>query len=363
MRHVAIASQRQAGRKTVIVLPVLYPRELLTAMDIQAIELWGPPGPPRGPDAGRVPSWVCAVVRNALAFLIAGGGADADALLFPHTCDSLQGLSTLLPDFGAWTKPVFRCRHPKGDESPAARAFLRAELQQLARHLSRVTGRPLELPRLADAVALHSEIDRLRARLLKGRRFLPMPDRELYRLLRRGEFLWPEEHRAELSRAAAALCPEPVQHGVPLMLSGYVPEPMDLLDHVTAAGAFVAVDDYAAIGRRLPNAAPPTDDPFETLVARFFALPPCPTRGADPGRRADHLVRLYRSAGAEGVVLHLPKFCEPEAFYAPAISRRFAEIGAPVLLLESELEAKLSARSRTRLDAFLELVAGRRGHA
>jgi benzoyl-CoA reductase/2-hydroxyglutaryl-CoA dehydratase subunit BcrC/BadD/HgdB len=137
---------------------------------------------------------------------------------------------------------------------------------------------------------------------------------------------------------------------------------MVIFDLLGSAGAFVAADDYAAVGRRLPAASTPLrGDPFDVLTARSFDMPPCPTRGTDQQRRMDHLVALYRQSGAAGLILHEPKFCEPEAFDVPAIFRRFSEIDAPVLLLESELEMGLSAQAATRLEAFVELVKSRRG--
>ncbi len=362
MRHAVIAAQKAVGRKTVLALPVLYPRELLTAMDVHAVELWGPPGPPRATGAGHVQPYVCAVVRNAMAFLASGGADDVDALLFPHTCDSLQGLATLFPDFCDGRKPVFRHFPPRGEDTPLARAFLASELRSLAGDLEQWTGRPLSLDRLRSAIALHAEIDRLRTVLLSRRAFLPDSDPELYALLRRGEFLWPEQHRTELLDAAARLRPDHTRQGVPLMFSGIVPEPMAIFDHVADAGAYVAADDYAAIGRRLPLSVPPSDDdPLSILAARFFSLPPCPMRTADQGRRMDYLAGLFRRSGAAGLVVHVPKFCEPEAFDIPAILRRFRQINVPVLLLETDLEAGLSKQGLTRLEAFVEMVRAKRG--
>ncbi len=181
MRADTISARKKLGHKTVVVLPVHYPRELFTAMDVHTVELWGPPGPPCGPDAGRIQPYVCAVVRNALAFLASGGADAADAVLFPHTCDSIQGLATLAPDFGGWGKPALRFLHPKGEDGPAARAFVRAELAHLADELARLTGMPLALPRLAEAIGLHARIDRLRGELLSRRAFLDMADPALYR--------------------------------------------------------------------------------------------------------------------------------------------------------------------------------------
>ena len=356
------AQRRDHGRKAVAVLPVHYPKELLTAMDVLAVELWGPPGPPRGPDSGRLQAYVCAVVRNALAFLASGGADAVDAVLFPHTCDSIQGLATLAPDFGGWGKVTLRYQHPKGEWRPSVRAFVTGELASLTAGLEALTGRPLDVKALGRAIALHHEVDVLRARLLENRARLPLDDRALYTLLRRGEFLWPADHLTELQSAIAKLAAEPVQKGVPLMVTGYVPEPMSLFDTLTQAGAYVAADDYAAVGRRVMREVPSLpDEPLAALAQLQFTGPPCPTRGVPQNRRLDWLKLLYDRGGAKGLIIHTVKFCEPELFDVPAIKKHFAERGVPVLSIEGELEAQLSGQTATRLEAFVEMVAsGRR---
>jgi benzoyl-CoA reductase/2-hydroxyglutaryl-CoA dehydratase subunit BcrC/BadD/HgdB len=344
------------GRRSLAVLPILYPKEILTALDVLAVELWGPPGPPRGDAAGRLQTYVCAVVRNALAFLASGHADAVDGLLVPHTCDSLQGLATLLADFGGWRKPLLVFQHARGEDRPSARAFAEAELRALASSLEGIFERRLDPDRLAWALRLHAEIDGCRAALLDGRARLALDDAALYALLRRGEWLWPEEHLAEL-RAAARLPPSPASPGIPVLVTGYVPEPAGLLSALNRAGAYVAADDYAAVGRRLVPAAPPAGaDPWAALVDRYFAFPPCPTRGADQPARMRRLEALLDGSGARGVLVHVQKFCEPELFDVPAIKRTFAARGVPVVILEGELEGELSAQAETRVEAFVEML-------
>jgi benzoyl-CoA reductase/2-hydroxyglutaryl-CoA dehydratase subunit BcrC/BadD/HgdB len=355
-RRTYIQGQQRAGRKAVAVLPVHYPKPLLTAMDVLAVELWGPPGPPRGADAGRVQTYVCALVRNALAFLASGGAGVTDGVLFPHTCDSIQGLASVAPDVAGWSGPTLRYIHPKGDPRPSSRAFVRRELERLAAGLAELTGRALDPDRLRWALDLHRRIDAIRMALLDNRRRLPLSGRELYELLRRGEYLWPEEHLAELDAAQQRLEHAPAQRGVPLMVTGYVPEPMALLDALDAAGALVVADDYAAVGRRLPRDAKNLPDHgMEALVELSFAGPPCPTRAERQMLRLAHLERLYVESGAAGLLVHVVKFCEPELFDVPAIRKQFAH--RPVLVIESELEAELSGQTATRIEAFVEMVA------
>lgn len=362
MRRRTIEAQKQLGRKALAVLPIHYPKEILTALDILAVELWGPPGPPRGPGAGRIQTYVCPIVRNAAAFIESDSLAGAEGILFPHTCDSIQGLATLAADFGLTRLPTFQYIHPKGGDRPALRSFLRRELRVLAERLAAWAGRRLDDDALSKAVALHRRIDTARARLLDERAFFPQSDPELYALLRRGEWTWPADHLRELEAALERRAESPVQRGVPLMVSGYVPEPASLLTTLEDAGAYVAADDWAAVGRRIVRtpAVCLDADPWEALVELQIAAPPCSTRSASQAVRLDHLERLYHAGHSQGLILHLMKFCEPELFDAPAIRRRFERMGAPILVLETELEAELAGQAVTRIEAFVEMVGRRK---
>ena len=46
---------------------------------------------------------------------------------------------------------------------------------------------------------------------------------------------------------------------IPLIVSGYVPEPMSILDRLWEIGGMIVADDYAAVGRRLPLEPSPSD--------------------------------------------------------------------------------------------------------
>lgn len=358
MRKTIIERQKKEyGRKAVAVLPIHYPKPLLTAMDVLAVELWGPPGQPRNADAGRIQAYVCALARNAMAFLTSGDADLVDGILFPHTCDSIQGLASLAPDWGGLNRVSLRYLLPKGEESDMTRRFTRRELESLAEQLERVTGTPLQAEKLRASMALHQEIDAMRRRLLEERSRVPMADPELYALLRRGEFLWPADHAEELREAVATIASEPTQTGVPIMVTGYVPEPASLLGALYDAGAYVSADDYAAVGRRVRRrTVTETSDPLDMLVEWTFAGPPCPTLGGSQSRRLDYLQKLYEDSGAAGLVLHTLKFCEPELFDLPAIHARFEQLGAPLLHIEGELELELSGQTTTRLEAFVEMV-------
>ena len=168
--------------------------------------------------------------------------------------------------------------HPRGPRRDSTVAYLDKEFRSFVTDLEGFTGQPLDLDRLRCALDLHKQIDTLTAKLLARRACLDVDDFTFYETLRKGEYLWPEDYLEELKGLDARLSDTIVQKGVPLMMTGIVPEPMSLFRNLSDAGAYVAADDYAAIGRRIlsyPDTLP--SDPFEALVETYFTAPPCST--------------------------------------------------------------------------------------
>jgi len=341
-RQDALDAHRRQGLPTLAVLPIHYPREVLESLDILGIELWGPPGPlPDGPSE-RIQPYVCSLVRNAMAFVDAGGLDGVDGILFPNTCDSMMGLASMVPDMGEWDRPVFHLHLPRSDTY--GDAFLRTEVERLWRDL-------------AEAIEVRKRIEAAQRQLRRHRRELPLTERELMELLRRDSFVPAAEHLAELEAALARRGEGAPRTGPGLLVSGIVPEPMALLDVLEDAGAVIVAEDYAAVGRRITQLDPGvTAPPLELTARRMAARPPCSTTNTEQQRRADQLVRLARGSEAAGLLVHNVRFCEPELFDVPALKARMEEEGIPALFLDTEVERELPGAITTRLEAFLEMV-------
>jgi len=351
--------QKEHSRKVIGALPVHYPKEIFTALDVVPVEIWGPPGPKAGEGAGLLQTYICPIVRNALSFIRSGKADIVDGLLFPHTCDSMQGLATLVPDWLNYKKPVFRFQHPRGSHRPEALNYLRDEISLLVHSLENAFGLSMNPARLNEALRLHKEAEGLIRLLFSRRLHFKGSDRELYSLIRQGEFLRVEDHIPLLKKAIAEIADRPVHKAIPVMITGYVPEPMAIFDSLNAAGAIVVADDYAGIGRRIPR---PTDNRLDdeggidAVIRRYLSLPPCSTKTMNPEVRIPYLLSLIKESGAQGVVIHEVKFCEPELFEIASIRNAFEAVGVPVLFLETELEAELSSRTITMIEAFLEVL-------
>ncbi len=336
------------------VLPIHYPRALLRAFGFLPVEVWGPPRVDAACGAQHLQPYVCSIVRNALSFLQSGGLDVADLIVVPHTCDSLQGLGSILIDFIRPGQPVLPLYLPRGKRASDA-LFLAGELRSLYVRLKELTQRAPSENELMAAIRREEEADALLAELHCRRQTLPLTQIELYRLIRAREYL-PAEAFCDLAGPVLAQAAEkPPNGGTPILLSGIVPEPMALFEVLDQMGGLVVADDLACCGRRLypPGAG---DEPFARLAGSLLGAPPDSTRGSSVRERLDHLLRQIEVSGAKGVVFYEVKFCEPELFYLPALRGGLRQAGIPSLSIEVDLNEPFSQQAETRLAAFLEMI-------
>ncbi len=350
----AIRSFQEQGGRVAAVLPIHYPRALLRAFGFLPVEVWGPPNVDPAEGAAHLQPYVCSIVRNALSFLQTADAALADLILVPHACDSLQGLGSLLIDFVRPRQPVFPFYLPRGRRESDL-CFLVDELRGLYGRLQTLTGQAPGRAELLGCVRREEAADELLAQLHERRRALPLTLLEFYRLVRAREYLPAEEFsglaQAALAQAAASRPPD----GVPILLSGIVPEPMSLFEALPRLGAYVGADDLACCGRRLYPAGRSLD-PFRRMAESLLAAPPDSTRGDPVQARLSHLLRLARQSDAKGAVFYDVKFCEPELFYLPQLRKALQEAGIPALAVEVDLNEPLSQQLLTRLEAFVEMI-------
>lgn len=355
------AQKSERNRPWVLAFPTLYPREVLTALDVNVWEIWSDTSGDTSTDPGKLQGYLCPTVRGVQSVL-ARGDHGASVAIVPHTCDSMQGLAMIARATPEWGVRVITFRHPRGTERPAARMFLRKELEAFVHELEQALDRKLEMSRLGEAIELHRRGERVLANVLRRRGALPLDDQALYAVLRQREWMHPSDYVAELEKLEAMLGSESkVQKGVAVVISGMTPEPDGLFETIADAGAYVAADDYASIGRRIPAYEGPMEgDPIGSVVERLLLMPPCPTRSSDSTHRIARLRRLAQESGARGVVLHTVKFCEPELFDVPVVRRALEESGLKVLHVETELEPRVTGQIATRLEAFVEMLGNGR---
>ena len=101
-------------------------------------------------------------------------------------------------------------------------------------------------------------------------------------------------------------------------------------------------------------------DPLAALAQWYVdrdATVPCPTRVLSRTSWATYLADQVRATGADGVVMLMPKFCEPQMYHHPQLCEALDKQQVPYLLIETEHEGMPMEALRTRIESFLELIA------
>ena len=270
----------------------------------------------------------------------------------PHGCDSLQGLASVMQKFVEPVRPVLPFYLPRGTRACDIE-FLAAELRALEQALRPITGRTPSDAEILEAVLREEEADARTRHLLTDHLPTTGDVQGLYRLLRTREYLPAEEYLA----LTEPLSPEPrAPAGIPLILSGIVPEPMDVLTAISEAGGRIVADDTACCGRR---AYPPGTgtEPFQRMAEAIVHGPPDPMRGGLISARIEHLRRLATATGARGILFYAVKYCEPELCDIPRLGQGMRDRGLQTLVIETEVGAPLEDRTTGRIEAFMEMMA------
>jgi benzoyl-CoA reductase/2-hydroxyglutaryl-CoA dehydratase subunit BcrC/BadD/HgdB len=322
-----LIAQKEAGKNLLGVFPAQYPKEILWAMNVVPAEIWDPPLEVTAANA-HLQAYICSVVKLGLELVLQGKCDFLDGFLFPHTCDSIQNMASVISDFLDSKKPCYFFYHPKAPYGDAARKFYRNNLKDLVQTLEKQFGPELDVS-----------------------------NEEFYKMVRRGEYMFPDDLIPELEGFLAQYKGQKKdEKGPSVILSGVLPNPPEILSLLDDFGVKVAHDDFLIGSRRLLIPKNGLKDPFEQLTAAYFTMPPCSTRGSPIAERLKYLLRLIDTAGAKAVIFNVVKFCEPEWFDIPNLRDELKKRKIPSLVLDTEVNQGLSGQMKTRLEAFSEII-------
>jgi len=344
------------GRHIFGVFPAQYPKEILWAMNALPVEIWDPPVEVSHASAHLQP-YICSVVRLGLELVLQGHCDGLDGFLFPHTCDSIQNLASIVNDYLGLKKPCYFFYHPKATYRGSSRDYYLKQLKDLASALEKQLG-PLNLEELKQRVRQSRDLSAWIKQIydLRAEGMLRSSNEEFYRVLRQGEFLHPDDFLPLLSDFAGTLGGER-KKGPAVVVSGVLPGPSEILSLLDELGARIGDDDLLSCSRRLLAAPSVGQDPFEALADGYFSMPPCTTKNAPVEERLKHLLKKIERSGAKGVIFYTVKFCEPELFDIPQLVEGLKSRGVATLVMDTELNQGVSGQMRTRVEAFVEMIS------
>ncbi len=292
---------------------------------------------------------------------------DLKAIIVPTTCDAKLKLGELL----AQDRPVWQLEVPATTETPQSRRLWLDSLIHLRQKLEGLTGQKMTAARLKKAVDFTDakrEVIRELYRLslepyppLWGREillvaslsFMDDPDR------------WLTQARTLLAAAKARNDRKATPCQRPRLLLTGLPTAwpyFKLPRLMERSGGRMVVDEVCFGTKTMWDAIGPVSGGVVTQLSRIangYLAHACACFSPNLGRIAK-LRQFIREFKVEGVVYTTLPGCQVYGMETPRIKQAFEEDGMPLLIIESDYGQEDWGPLSIRMEAFLELVEGRR---
>jgi len=355
-----LARLREEGERPVAFFCSYTPEEILHAAGLVPVRLMGAVRSITHADA-HLQAYCCSLARTDLDMALAGELDFLEGAVFVQTCDTMQRLSDIwrrntgYPFHADLVLPV-----RMGEE--ISLPFLQEEVRRFRRSVEGHLGGAIEDDALRQSIRVYNHgrslVEKLYA--LRAERHGLIDGLSAMACVVAGFWMKKEDHNRllqELLESLEGTAPKDDRR-VPLVVSGSVCTTPDLLELLLELGANVVEDDLCCGHRYYEGLVDEGVAPEEALARRMWSRVNCPAKHQCLEDRASRLMERVEESGAKGVLFYLQSFCEPHLFDIPYLRKRLLEEREiPSLVLESELQSFSRGQLRTRLQAFLEIIA------
>lgn len=327
------------ARKSAGYLPVYVPREILHACGFLPVGIHG------GGDRLEIirgdafyQSYICHLPRSIIELAQSGRLDMLSAVLFPSTCDVIRNLS------GIWKLlyPDVYVRYidvPQVSDASTAAAFYEAEMRQVMRDLSEVSGHPPGNDTLGRSIAAYNEMRSVVRELYAVRRERPwnVPTEELYLLLRACEVVPVQEFVDQARRYLAAVDSDrrrPRDNSRVVVAGAFCEQPpLGLIKSIERSGCYIVDDDFVLGTRFITSDVSLEGDPIRALAEAFVQteMRTSVLYEGDSLRKRRLMKERAEAAGAEGVIFAAPSFCDPALLDQPMLRTGAEAAGLPCI--------------------------------
>ena len=356
------------GSKIIGYLTALGPVEIMTAAGVVPFRLKGFVEEPITKADAHMETIVCPFVRNVFDSVLKGKYDFLDGMVMPHLCDSIDRTNDV------WSYnlslPYWHFLNiPHVTDDPSIE-FLKSLFRVWIRTLEKLTGRTITNEAMTQAVIAHNENRRLMRELYALRKTNPplISGTEMTKVLVAAMSLPVHESSALIKDVTEEVKGRETPAWGPqkrLMIVGGQIDNIAVTDAIESASASLVADDITMGSKVYWPETDQTIDPLQGIAERYLRKIRVATTYVDTGAtyqenleaRFGHLRQYIDEFKVDGAILFIYKYCDPYGFDVPAMKSFIEAAGTPVLYLEDEYSVSSLPRLKTRIEAFLEMIA------
>ncbi|HHX13575.1 MAG TPA: 2-hydroxyacyl-CoA dehydratase [Clostridiales bacterium] len=351
-----------AGKKVIGCYPYYAPEELVHATGMVPMGLWGKPGSPNKAKE-YFASFYCSLVQMNLEMALSGELDQLSGVIHSTLCDTLRPGSQNFR-IAIEQIPMIFLAHPQNRKPDYGKEYTRVIYTKILNQLEDIAGRKASPEDLAKAIRVFNRSRKARREFVK----LAGQHPELVTAVQRSQvlkstfFMEKSEHTAWLEELNQLLAAAPAVDwpGVKIVTSGIIADSPELLGIFDDLKIAIVADDIAHESRAIRIDAAEDKDPMEALAEQFAEQDQDPLL-YDPAinSRPPHIVEMVRQSGAQGVVVLMMTFCDPEEMEYPSLMKGLKEANIPLLKIGYDHQIKDFGQARTSLEAFADVLSMR----
>jgi bcr-type benzoyl-CoA reductase subunit C len=358
-----LSDYKKQGKKVIGVLPYYAPEELVIAAGMVPMGIWGSNDKTISMAKEYCATFYCTIAQLALEMLLDGTMDQLDGLITPTICDTLRPMSQ---NFRVAMKDKLPCiflAHPQYRKPAFGLQFTMDQYNHIKKELEKISGTTITDESLRDAIKVMNRSRAARREFVKLAGQHPDVISAVNRsaVLRSAWFMEKPEHTEKLEALNAELAALPVcdWKGKKVVTSGIICDNPKLLQIFDDNQIAIVADDVAQESRPIRVDAAETGDPMMAL-AQMFADQDFDIllydEYSNQNRRGEFVAKKVKDNGAQGLVLFMQQFCDPEEMEYPYLKKALDEAGIPHIKLGVDQQMRDFGQASTAIQAFADVL-------
>ena len=357
-----LANYKAQGKKAIGCMPYYVPEELVYAAGMVPMGVWGCNGKQEIRSKEYCASFYCTLAQQSLEMLLDGTLDGLDGIITPVLCDTLRPMSQNIKVAMKDKMPVIFLAHPQVRQTAAGKQFTYDAYNEVKGHLEEICGHEITNDDILNAIKVYNKSRAARREFCKLANEHPdlIPASTRAAILRAAYFMLKDEYTAKLEELNKELAAAPAGKfdGHKVVVSGIIYNMPGILKAMDDNKLAVAADDCAYESRSFAVDAPEDLDNGLQALAVHFSKQKNDVLLYDPefakNARAEHVCQLVKDSGAEGVVVFMMQFCDPEEMEYPDLKKALDAHHIPHVKIGVDQMTRDFGQAQTALEAFAE---------
>lgn len=360
-----LAKYKEQGKKVIGVLPYYAPEELVYAAGMVPMGIWGSNNKSISLAKEYCATFYCTIAQLALEMLLDGTMKDLDGVITPTICDTLRPMSQNIRVAMGDKMPVIFLAHPQNRFATWGMKFTYDQYRNVKSSLEKIASKAITPEELQKAIKVYnaSRAERRRFTKLANEHCDVITPTKRAMVLKAAWFILKDEYTEMLKGLNDELEALPVCEwkGTKIVTSGIICDNPKLLAAFEENNIAIADDDVAHESRSFRYDAPEDEaDPMNALCKQYANMD-YDVLLYDPksneNRRGEFVADLVKKSGAQGLVLFMQQFCDPEEMEYPYLKKALDNAGIPHIKLGIDQQMRDFGQARTAIQAFADVLS------